>query len=106
MQIFRILFHNNGKLYQLHAQQVLQADIYGFVEIRGLLFEQHTSVVIDPSEERLKDEFRGVEKILVPMHAVTRIDQVETQGQNKILELDRSLSNVTPFPLPGRGSDK
>jgi len=106
MQIFRILFHNNGKLYQLHAQQVLQADIYGFVEIRGLLFEQHTSVVIDPSEERLKDEFRGVEKILVPMHAVTRIDQVETQGQNKILELDGSLSNVTPFPLPGRGSDK
>lgn len=106
MQIFRILFHNNGKLYQLHAQQVLQADIYGFVEIRGLLFEQHTSVVIDPSEERLKDEFKGVDKIFVPMHAVTRIDQVETQGQNKILELDGGLSNVTPFPLPGRGSDK
>ncbi len=105
MQIFRILFHNNGKLYQLHAQQVQQADIYGFVEIRGLLFEQHTSVVIDPSEERLKDEFKGVEKILVPMHAVTRIDQVEAQGQNKILDLDGGVSNVTPFPLPGRGSD-
>lgn len=106
MQIFRVLFHNNGKLYQLHAQRVAQADILGFVEIRDLMFEQHTSVVIDPSEERLKDEFSGVEKILLPMQAITRIDQVETQGQNKILELDGGVSNVTPFPLPGRGSDK
>ena len=102
MQIFRVLFHNNGKLYQLHAQQVSQSDIHGFVEIRGLMFEQHSSVVIDPSEERLKDEFRGVEKILVPMHLVTRIDQVETQGENRILELDNDLDNVTPFPQPGK----
>lgn len=102
MQIFRILFHNNGKLYQLHARQVAQGDIYGFVEIRGLMFEQHTSVVIDPSEERLKNEFEGVEKILLPMHAVVRIDQVETQGENRILELDGSVTNVTPFPLPGK----
>jgi len=106
MQIFRVLFHNNGKLYQLHAQQVSQADILGFVEIRDLMFEQHSSVVIDPSEERLKDEFRGVQKILIPMQAITRIDQVEAQGQNKILELDHATSNVTPFPLPDRGSDK
>ncbi len=106
MQIFRVLFHNNGKLYQLHAQHVSQADILGFVEIRDLMFEQHTSVVIDPSEERLKDEFRGVEKILLPMQAITRIDQVEAQGQNKILELDGGISNVTPFPLPGKGHDK
>lgn len=102
MQIFRILFHNNGKLYQLHAQQISQSDIYGFVEIHDLLFEQYTSVVIDPSEERLKSEFEGVEKIFVPMHAIVRIDQVEGQGQNKILELDGSISNVTPFPLPGK----
>jgi hypothetical protein len=106
MQIFRILFHNNGKLYQLHARQVSQSDIYGFVELRELLFEQHSSVVIDPSEERLKSEFAGVEKIFVPVHAIVRIDQVEAQGQNKILELDGHISNITPFPLPGKGGDR
>ena len=100
MQIFRILFHNNGKLYQLHARQVSQSDIYGFVELRELLF------VIDPSEERLKSEFAGVEKIFVPVHAIVRIDQVEAQGQNKILELDGHISNITPFPLPGKGGDR
>ncbi len=105
MQIFRILFHNNGKLYQLHARQVSQGDIYGFVEIRDLLFDEHTSLVIDPAEERLKSEFEGVERILVPMHAVVRIDQVNSQGQNKILDIDGIGSNITPFPLPDKRTD-
>jgi hypothetical protein len=103
MQIFRIAFHNNGKVYQLHAEQVAQGDLYGFIEVRGLLFDEHTAVVIDPSEERLKDEFAGVSRILVPMHAVIRIEEVEKRGQNKIMELDGSSANITPFPLPGSG---
>ena len=101
MQIFRVSFHNNGKVYQLHAEQVGQGELYGFVEIRELLFDEHTSVVIDPAEERLKDEFAGVTRILVPMHAVIRVDEVAKRGQNKILDLDGSNANVTPFPLPG-----
>ena len=105
MQIFRVSFHNNGKVYQLHAEQVVQGELYGFVEIRGLLFHEHTSVVIDPAEEKLKDEFSGVESIQIPMHAVIRIDRVEQRGQNKILELDGSTSNVTPFPMPGNSPE-
>lgn len=103
MQIFRIAFHNNGKVYQLHAEQVTQGDLYGFVEIRGLLFDEYTAVVIDPAEERLKDEFAGVARIMVPMHAIIRIEEVEKRGQNKIMELDGSSTNITPFPLPGSG---
>ena len=105
MQIFRISFHNNGKVYQLHAQQVLPGDLYGFVQIRGLMFDEHTSVVVDPAEERLKEEFSGVSCVQVPMHAVIRVDQVEKQGQNKILDLESDHSNVTPFPIPGNRPD-
>ena len=100
MRIFRISFHNNGKVYQLYVQRVQQADLYGFVEVSELLFDEHTSVVIDPAEERLKAEFTGVERLILPMHAVIRIEEVEKHGQNKILEMDGSISNITPFPLP------
>jgi hypothetical protein len=100
MRIFRISFHNNGKVYQLHAQQVSQAELYGFIEVRELIFGEHTSLVIDPAEEKLQAEFAGVERLILPMHAVIRIEEVEKHGQNKILEIDGTISNITPFPMP------
>lgn len=103
MRIFRISFHNNGKVYQLHAQQVGQGEMYGFIEVRDLLFDEHTALVIDPAEEKLKSEFAGVQRLLLPMHTVIRIEEVEKRGQNKILEVDGSLSNITPFPMPPTG---
>ena len=97
MNIFRISFINHGKVYQLHADSVQQADLFGFIRISGLIFGETTSVVVDPSEEKLKSEFSGVKQLTIPMQSVIRIDEVEKRGQNKILELD-SNANVTPFP--------
>lgn len=105
MRIFRISFHNQGKVYQLHAEQISQGELYGFIEISGLLFNEHTSVVIDPAEERLKDEFSGTSRILVPMHAVIRIDEVEKRGQNMIFDVG-DTGNVTPFPNFGPDTRK
>ena len=102
MRIYRVSFFNHGKAYLLHAEHVSQGDLYGFVEISGLLFGEHTSVVIDPAEEKLADEFAGVNRFMVPMHAIIRIDEVEKRGQNKIMDVDGS-GKVTPFPSYGPG---
>ncbi len=108
MRIFRISFINQGRVYELYADSVRQGDLYGFVEIEGLIFGETSSVVIDPNEEKLKAEFGGVSRTIVPMHSVIRIDEVEKRGQSKIIELD-SNANVTPFPTglipPGKGRD-
>lgn len=108
MRIFRITFVNQGKIYLLYAEAVRQADIYGFVEIEGLIFGETSSLVIDPGEEKLKNEFSGVTRTLVPMHAVIRVDEVQKRGQSKILELGKE-TNITPFPSslynPGKNSD-
>lgn len=108
MQIFRISFINHGKVYEIYAETVRQGDLYGFVEIEGIIFGETSSVVIDPGEEKLKAEFSGVTRTIVPMHSVIRIDEVRKQGQSKIIELDAN-ANVTPFPTsfapPGKGKD-
>jgi hypothetical protein len=102
MRIYRVSFHNNGKVYQLHAESVGQSDLWGFLEIADFLFDEHTSVVIDPSEEKLKNEFANVDVIYVPMHAVIRIDEVSKRGANKIIDSKGAPSNVMPFPgIPG-----
>lgn len=103
MRIYRVSFHNNGKVYQLHARQVAQGDLYGFIEVSDLLFGERSSVVIDPAEDRLQAEFAGVQRLILPLHSVIRIEEVEQRGQNKILEIDGSIGKITPFPLPPSG---
>lgn len=109
MRVFKVVFINQGKVYEVYAKTVQQGELYGFVVIEGLLFGESSSIVVDPSEEKLKDEFAGVSRSFIPMHAVIRIDEVERQGQGKIHDMD-GKTNVTPFPsaiyTPDKGSDK
>ena len=99
---YRIVFHNQGKVYELYSHSVRQGDLFGFVEIGDIIFGERSAVLIDPSEERLKAEFGGVSRTHVPMHAVIRIDQVDKQGVNKIVSEgdSKGQGNVTPFPVP------
>jgi len=96
-KLYRISFLNQAKVYELYAGSVEHGSLPGFVEIRDLRFGEHSAVVIDPSEEKLKSEFEGVTCIHVPFHAVIRIDEVARQGTNRIREVDGTAS-VTPFP--------
>ena len=109
MRVFRVAFLNQGKVYEVYAKRVQQGELYGFVEILDLVFEESSTVLVDPSTEKLKSEFKGVSRTLVPIHSVLRIDEVEKEGQGKIHELD-DKSNVTPFPThlysPPGSSDK
>lgn len=96
--LYKIIFHNHGKIYELHANSVNQGDLYAFVEIEDIIFDDHTALVVDPSEERLKDEFAGVKKTYVPMHSIIRIDEVYKKGVNKIVDAGVD-GKITPFPL-------
>jgi len=96
--VFRIVFVNAGKSYEIYAKSVHQGHIYGFVEVEELLFGNRSGIVVDPSEEKLKAEFEGVTRTQIPMHSVIRIDEVEKQGVAKITEATGSV--VTPFPMP------
>jgi len=96
--IFRILFVNKGNNYEVYAKNVHQSFLYGFIEIEELLFSNRSSLVVDPSEEKLKSEFEGVTRTQIPMHSIIRIDEVEKQGTAKISDASKNV--VTPFPMP------
>lgn len=103
------MFMNQGKLYEIYARSVSQGTLFGFIEVEKLAFGERTSVVVDPSEERIKSEFSSVIRTYIPMHAVIRIDEVEKQGVSKISKIEGS--NVTQFPMPvytpsGQGNDQ
>jgi hypothetical protein len=99
-QIYKVIFINQGKVYEIYAKNVSQGGLFGFVEIEGLLFGEKSTVVVDPSEEALQQEFSGVERTYVPMHAVIRIDQVEKRGVSTIHQVAESTAKITPLPTP------
>lgn len=107
--IFRIMFVNQGKVYEVYARKVSQGDLFGFIEVEELVFGTRSTVVLDPSEERIKGEFEGVKRSLIPMHSILRIDEVKKQGISKISTWEGS--NVAQFPMtlptpPDSGSRK
>jgi hypothetical protein len=97
--IYRVVFLNQGKAYEIYARHVSQTGaLFGFVEIEDLVFGTRKSVVVDPAEERIQLEFEGVRRTYLPMHYVLRIDEVDKQGVGKITSVEGG--NVAQFPLP------
>ena len=108
--IFKVVFVNQGKVWEIYARKVSHGGLFGFVEVEELVFGERSSVVVDPAEERIKGEFEGVKRTYLPMHSVLRIDEVRKQGVSKITTFEGS--NVAQFPMPmvtppvGDGSKK
>jgi hypothetical protein len=105
-RLYRVQFVNQGKVYEVYAKRVGPSDLFGFIEIEGLVFGEKSSVVIDPSEERLKSEFEGVPITHVPLHAVVRIDEVEKHGTAKIVPLDGKSENIVAYPFTPTGGTR
>jgi hypothetical protein len=100
--LFKITFHNHGKIYELYARRVAASDIWGFTEVRELVFDVKGGVVVDPTEERLRDEFGDTRVLHLPMQGIVRIEEVEKKGQPAIRDADSGEKIVTPFPLPAK----
>ena len=96
--IFKVLFVNQGKVYEVYARKVGHGNMFGFIEVEELVFGERSTVVVDPAEERIKAEFEGVKRTYLPLHSVLRIDEVRKQGVSKITALEGA--NVTQFPVP------
>ena len=82
--IFRVIFHNQGNIYEVYAHEVSQGAMYAFVEVGEIMFGERSKVVVDPSDEKLKSEFAGVKRTYIPLQAIVRIDEVEKEGRDAL----------------------
>ncbi|NLG77887.1 MAG: DUF1820 family protein [Xanthomonadaceae bacterium] len=102
--IFKVVFVNQGKVYEIYARKVHHGSLFGFLEVEELVFGGRSAVVVDPTEEKIRAEFEGVKRTYVPIHSVVRVDEVRKQGVSKISSYEGS--NVAQFPVmfsPGDG---
>lgn len=96
--IYKVIFLNQNKVYELYAKAIYQSEMYGFIEVEQFVFGERSQMIVDPGEEKLKGEFAGVSRSYIPMHAIVRIDEVEKEGVGKIVDAPAGTTNVAAFP--------
>lgn len=95
--IYRVVFHQQGEVWELYVRDIFQSDLWGFIEVEAFVFEDASKLVVDPSADRLRRTFEGVSRSYLPLNAIVRIDEVEREGPPRAV---RSEGQVTEFPRP------
>ncbi|MGB0663486.1 MAG: DUF1820 family protein [Pontibacterium sp.] len=93
--IYRILFINQDELYEMYARHVYQSDLWGFIQVEAFVFGNRSELLVDPGEEKLKQEFADVKCSYIPMQSIVRIDEVKREGVSKVA---KAKAVVTPLP--------
>ena len=101
--VYKIIFIQLGEIYEVFAKQIYQSDMYGFIEVEEYIFNKDKQLVVDPSSEKLKNEFNKVERSYIPINSIVRIDEVNETGKAKIKE---NKSEISPFPINIQPSSK
>ena len=94
---YKVIFHNGGQVYEVFARQIYQSDMWGFVEIEELVFGERSQILVDPGEEKLKNEFSGVKRSYIPLQSIVRIDEVDKEGAARVSE--GGGAKIAPFPV-------
>ncbi len=94
--IYRVKFLNQDQVYEVFVKEIYQSDMWGFIELEGFVFGHRSDLLVDPAEEKLKQEFAEVERSYIPLQSIIRIDEVKKEGVAKI---SPAKGNVTAFPV-------
>jgi hypothetical protein len=99
--VYKVIFHNGNQVFEVFARQIYQSDMWGFIEVEEYLFGERSQILVDPGEEKLKNEFSGVKRSYIPMQAIIRIDEVDKEGSGKVSNVSTTDGNVASFPMAG-----
>jgi hypothetical protein len=98
-KLFKVTFLSQGKSIELYARHVASSALWGFTEVGQLVFDPPgDGIVVDPTEERLREEFKDTTMLHVPIQAIIRIEEVAHRGPLAIRDA-ASGEKITPFPM-------
>ena len=101
-RLYKIIFLNNGQVYELFSEGVTSSGLWGFIEVSDLVFDVTEGLVVDPTEEKMREEFKDARVLHLPIQSVLRVEEVEKRGQCLIRDRE-SGEKVTLFPIQPHG---
>jgi hypothetical protein len=89
VSVYKVHFKWKEKEISLTARSLDMTHPY-FVSIKDLIFSDAKKIIIDPTEDEVKNRFGGVEHIMIPFQSVTFIEEYSDEEK---------LEKVRPFTL-------
>ena len=84
MALYRVHFKWRDKEHQLIARSLDLTHPY-FVSIKDLVFPKGKKLIIDPSEDDTRKAFEETNHIMIPLQAVSMIEELEDEGSPKVM---------------------
>jgi hypothetical protein len=98
-KLYKVTFLSQGKMLELYAHHVASSALWGFTEVGEIVFDQQEAVVIDPTEERLREEFRHTRVLHLPIQCIVRVEEVDKREPLVIRDAASGEKVVTLFPI-------
>ena len=52
--IYKVIFQNQNKVYEVYARQIFQSDMWGFIEIEEFIFGERSKIVTPLTRRLIK----------------------------------------------------
>ncbi|MBY0544044.1 MAG: DUF1820 family protein [Gammaproteobacteria bacterium] len=99
--MFRISFISRDRadeVSEIYARQVSESDMYGFIVVEEIVFEESSTILLNPTEEKIKREFENVMRTYIPIPSIVRIDEVEREVLTTHTSTESHSNNIVSFP--------
>jgi hypothetical protein len=86
--IYKVQFiDENKKNKTIYAHKVNPSSFLGLIEISGIAFLGTSDILINPDDEKIRKEFKNVEKTYLPINSIIRIDEIILDSENQVIRL-------------------
>ncbi len=82
--VFKVYFFHMDKVYTLFAKNVnASGELFNMCEISGIIFQRNKNLIV-PSEDEVRQEFANLKRLMIPLHHLIRIDELENVSEEDI----------------------
>lgn len=87
-KLFRIDFINAEKEnLSIYASKVNPSSFLGLIEVADIVFMDTSDIILNPQDDKVKKEFKNVERTFLPLNAIIRIDEVLIEKETPVIRL-------------------
>ena len=86
--LYKICFQSTeAERLELYAETVVTADIFGFVEVSGIVFIDSSELIITPEDDKVRKIFKNTVRTLIPLASIVRIDEIQMSTNTPVVRL-------------------